>query len=159
MAWGGFSGFEEFISQQGGIVTRAELLDAGWTADELRIATGWFRRPTRLRHGWYCSTDVPDAVRRAWACGGPLACWSALEWYADHGSDRARAAIGRRARAGSASPSTIHISIEPDGHARQVELDSSPLIVRHRLITADYPGARWAAPLDVALRQTRYCTG
>lgn len=159
LAWGGFSGFEEFIRQQGGIVTRAELLDAGWTPDELRIATGSFRRPTRLRHGWYCSTDVPDAVRRAWACGGPLACWSALEWYADHGGEVARTAIGARPSAGFDSPSVIHISVEPHGHARKIELEPAPAIVRHRLVTADGARARWAVPLDVALQQTRYCSG
>ncbi|WAB82056.1 hypothetical protein OVN18_03340 [Microcella daejeonensis] len=159
LAWGGFGGFEEFIRQQGGIVTRAELLDAGWTPDELRIATGSFRRPTRLRHGWYCSTDVPDIVRRAWACGGPLACWSALGWYADHGSETARTAIGDRSPTSHNSASTIHISVESRGHARRVELDPPPLIVRHSLTTADSPRARWAVPVDVALRQTRYCTG
>ncbi len=159
IAWGGFGGFDEFIRQEGGIVTRAELLDAGWTPDELWIATGSLRRPTRLRHGWYCSSDVPDAVRRAWACGGPLACWSALEWYADHGSVRARAALGARSLASDASPSTIHITVEPHGHARTVELDPAPPIIRHSLSTADSPRARWAAPLDVAVGQTRYCTG
>lgn len=159
LAWGGFNGFEEFIRQQGGIVTRAELLDAGWTADELRIATGSFRRPTRLRHGWYCSTDVPDAVRRAWACGGPLACWSALEWYADHGSGRARAAIEARPRGHPDVLSMIHIAVEPSGHARKVELDPPPLVVRHGLVSADSLRARWAVPLKAALQQTRYCTG
>ncbi len=77
----GYGGFEEFISSRGGIVTRKELLAAGWTPDGLRIAYGNYQRPTRLRRGWYCSREVPPEIRDAWAHGGPLACISALRWY------------------------------------------------------------------------------
>ena len=70
----GFGGFEQFISGQGGIVTRGELLDAGWSADELRLVRDMPSQPTRLRRGWYSSREVDETVRNAWAHGGALAC-------------------------------------------------------------------------------------
>ncbi|WAB84227.1 hypothetical protein OVN20_01235 [Microcella daejeonensis] len=168
LAWGGFGGFEEFIRGQGGIVSRAELLDAGWTADELRIARGCYGRPTRLRRGWYCSSDVPAVVRRSWAHGGPLACWSALEWHASAGHDVARGLLERRSRHSryssaasrdlSGGPDPLHICLPPHAQARRCEaVDPSP-IVRHWHPVAEVRSARWAVPIDVAIGQALRCS-
>jgi hypothetical protein len=73
----GYSGFDRFISARGGIVTRRELLDAGWTPDEVYFGRE-YGNLRRIRHGWYAASDLPPLVRLGWAAGGPLACVSAL---------------------------------------------------------------------------------
>lgn len=149
----GFTGFEEFIRSQGGIVSRRELLAAGWTADELRIARGCYRRPLRLRRGWYHSSDVPDIVRRAWAHGGPLACVSALRWYASIGTVDGEASQG----AYSAIGDTLHVCLPRHAKRRRVEAHPvSPLVI-HCHDAANDRRSRWAVPLAVALEQARWC--
>ena len=139
----GYGGFEEFIRARGGIVSRAELLAAGWTADELRIAYGLYGQPTRLRRGWYCSSDVPDEVREAWVHGGPLACVSALRWH------------------GLLPPGdpdeAMHVCLPSHGKTRQVRSSSTRPVVRHWHDAAVAPGNRWAVPLSIALEQARHC--
>ncbi len=139
----GFHGFEEFIRSHGGIVTRRELLGAGWTPDELRIAQGNFRRPTRLRRGWYCSSDVPSEVREAWAHGGPLACISALRWYGviDPGPPQ----------------STLHVCLPRHAKQRRVEAYDPRDVVRHWHGSAHRIESRWAVSLEVAHEQARWC--
>jgi hypothetical protein len=73
----GYRGFDCFISARGGIVTRRELLDAGWLPDEIFFGHD-YGNLTRIRHGWYVSSDLFPLVRLGWAVGGPLACVSAL---------------------------------------------------------------------------------
>ena len=142
MRW--YSGFEEYISAQGGIVSRRELLDAGWTPDELRIAYGNYRRPTRLRRGWYCSADVPAEVREAWRLGGALACVSALRWY------------GVLPSIGDAA--AVHICLPRHTHRRRVEAHTHGGVVRHWHALADTRDFRWAVPIAVALEQARHCS-
>jgi hypothetical protein len=139
----GYKGFEEFISSRGGIVTRKELLAAGWTPDDLRIAYGNYLRPTRIRRGWYCSREVPLEVRGAWAHGGPLACISALQWYGIVPTD--------------VSDSAIHICVPRHTKRRNVESHSPRPVVVH---WHDLPAGgrnRWAVPPEVALEQARWC--
>lgn len=141
MRW--YSGFEEYISAQGGIVSRRELLDAGWTPDELRIAYGTYGRLTRLRRGWYCSAEVPAKVREAWRHGGPLACVSALQWYGvlPPGGDDV----------------TVHICLPRHAHRRRVETHAPRGVVRHWHELAAAREFRWAVPLEVASEQARHC--
>ncbi|RZT60787.1 hypothetical protein EV140_1308 [Microcella alkaliphila] len=147
---GGFDGFDAFIRHRGGIVRRSDLLQAGWTDDELRIAYGYWGRPERLRHGWYCVPELPDDVRRAWKAGGPLACISAIRWYAgepigepihiamhDHRHPRQR-----RPQAGTTTPVP---STEPE----------APIIHWHN--ADDAAENSWAVPLELAHRQAATC--
>lgn len=139
----GFHGFEEFISSRGGIVTRKELLAAGWTPDELRIAYGNYRRPTRLRRGWYCSSEVPPEVRAAWEHGGPLACVSALRWYGLLPDDP--------------GDTTLHVCLPRHAQRRAVEAYVPRTVVVHWLDAPDAGGNRWAVSPEVALEQARWC--
>jgi hypothetical protein len=140
----GFGGFEEFIRSRGGIVSRDELLDAGWTADELRIAYSFYRRPQRLRRGWYCSSDVPPEVRTAWAHGGPLACLSALRW---HGI------LTHAAQGGD----TLHVCVPRHAKRRRIEAHPARPTIVHWHDSALLREYRWAVPLDVAIQQARRC--
>lgn len=139
----GYGGFDEFISEQGGIVSRRELLLAGWTPDELRIAQGLYGRPTRLRRGWYCSAEVPADVRDAWSHGGPLACVSALRWYGVipyDNDDRA-----------------IHLHLPRHAHRRRVEARTPRPVVAHWHDLAHTKQSRWAVPVEIAVEQARHC--
>ena len=146
----GYGGFEEFIRSRGGIVARYELLAAGWTADELRIAYGNYDRPTRLRRGWYCSSDVPEVVRHAWKHGGPLACVSALKW---HG-----VLPGTEGISEPAHNSALHICLPRHTHCRRVEINAPLRVIRHWHDACLREGNRWAVPIEVALEQQRWCT-
>ncbi len=141
MRW--YSGFDEFISAHGGIVSRRELLDAGWTADTLRMAYGIYRRPTRLRRGWYCSPEVPADVREAWSHGGPLACVSALRWYGVIPSVD--------------DDTALHVCLPRHTHRRRIEARSPRTVVLHWHDLAGAPEFRWAVPLEVAIEQARHC--
>lgn len=139
----GFGGFEEFIRGAGGIISRRELLAAGWTADELRIAYGVYGRPTRLRRGWYCSSEVPLDVREAWAHGGPLACVSALRWYSGMPVQPADAAL--------------HVCLPRHAQSRRVESTTPRAVVRHWRDAGDHHANRWAVPLEIAREQALRC--
>ena len=139
----GFGGFEEFIRERGGIVSRRELLSAGWTADELRIAQGNHGRPMRLRRGWYCSSDVPAVVREAWQHGGPLACVSALRWYGVAPSAQ--------------GDDEVHICMPRHAKRRAVVSRVPKTVVRHWYGTDAQQSSRWAVPLEVAMAQARRC--
>ena len=147
---GGFDGFDAFIRHRGGIVRRSDLLQAGWTDDELRIAYGYWGRPERLRHGWYCVPELPDDVRRAWKAGGPLACISAIRWYA-----------------GEPIGEPIHIAMHDHRHPRQRRPQAgtttpvtwakpeAPIIHWHN---ADHAAENaWAVPPELAHRQAATC--
>jgi len=158
----GYGGFEEFIRSQGGIVARHELLAAGWTADELRIAYGNYGRPTRLRRGWYCSSEVPAVVRHAWKHGGPLACVSALQWHGVlPGAGEltgGRETAGAGESGGPGDSSTLHICLPRHTHRRRVEVAAPLHVVRHWHDSSLRLGNRWAVPIEVALEQQRWCT-
>lgn len=135
----GFKTFDAHISHCGGILSRAELLAAGWTADEVRIGVQ-YRWLHRLCRGWYGSSDLPRAVRDAWAHGGPLACVSALEFLglidsldAADAPHVCRPSRGHRLR--RASSATIHWSD-----------------------TAFTSGDRWCVSRDAALGQAATCS-
>lgn len=101
----GFSGFDEFISSRGGIASRRELLEAGWTPDELWFGR-WYGNLDRVRHGWYGSRDLPPLARAAWSVGGPLACVSALVHHGAIAPDDPRV-----------DPATIHVTLRT--HAKR----------------------------------------
>lgn len=137
----GFTGFDAFIRYRGGIVRRADLLRAGWSADELRIAYGMWGRPERLRRGWYCVPELPEDIRRAWAAGGPLACICAVRWYA-----------------GEPVGETLHIAMHDHRHLRHKARQHSgrtPIVHWHH--PEDAPDNAWAVPLELALRQVDAC--
>lgn len=138
--------FETFLTSRGGIASRRELLEAGWTADDLRLARGMYGRPERLRHGWYCSRELPPIIRRAWAHGGPLACVSALEWYG---------AITREREPGGLE--ALHVCVPRHTRGRTVEAREPLPVVVHWHGAAQDPLSRWAVPLDVARSQARFC--
>jgi len=159
------------MAGQGGIVTRAELLLAGWSADELRIAHGMGIGPTRLRRGWYGAHDIDPVVRQAWEHGGALACWSALEWHAARGAGAARAALhalnalnalnalGQAPVAHhSDEPSrTLHICLPPHAHVRRIEAEHPLPLMRHWHPTATRRASRRSVPVEVAIEQARWC--
>lgn len=143
---GGFLGFDEYIRNQGGIVSRRELLAAGWTADELRIAYG-LGTLRRLRRGWYRSSDVPDEVVRAWRHGGPLACISALRWYGVTTPEHPGTDDG-----------VLHICLPPHAHRRAVHQLAAPSpVIVHWHDSGERPRAQWAVPPQVAFTQARHC--
>lgn len=144
--WGGFGGFEEFISERSGIVSRSELLHAGWTPDELRIAFG-LGNLRRLRRGWYRSSDVPPEVVRAWQHGGPLACVSALRWYGVTPLEVSEVDDG-----------VLHICLPRHTHRRRIECPDPGPVVVHWDDAGESPRALWAVPPDVAFAQARHCT-
>ena len=139
----GFDGFDAFIRHRGGIVRRSELLAAGWTPDELRIAFGLWGRPERVRRGWYCVPELPDEIRRAWAAGGPLACISAVRWHQ-----------------GEPLGELLHIAMHDHRHTRRREREARRAsVVVHWHDPADAPDNAWALPLGVALHQASRCAG
>jgi hypothetical protein len=143
----GFSGFDAWISGQGGVVSRRELLEAGWTADELRFGIE-YGRLVRLRRGWYSSHDLPAPVRSSWALGGPLACVSAL---VHHG-----AIPGDDPRVDSA---TVHVSLP--AHAKRPRTIGPAgvalSVVHHWWGIQRGPGDRHAVPVETALLQLDRC--
>lgn len=139
---GGFDGFNEFMRARGGIVRRSDFLVAGWTADELRIAYGFYGRPERLRRGWYCVPELPDDVRRAWKAGGPLACVSAIQWHT-----------------GASVAGPLHISMRRQTHRRRDERHSRSErqpVIHWDDLPPDSDNA-WAVPLNLAREQARHC--
>lgn len=139
-------GFDEFIDSRGGIVSRRELLAAGWTADDLRLSYGYWRRPQRLRRGWYCSENVPELVKEAWRHGGPLACVSALAWHD-------AAALGTVPILNR----PLHVCLPRHAHQRRNEAHESTSAILHWHAAAQDPLARWAVPREVARAQARFC--
>lgn len=135
----GFHSFDEYISEHGGVLSRSELLDAGWSADEVRLGVQ-YGRLHRLCRGWYGARDLPAAVRGAWAHGGPLACVSALRFHGlidadvgpDHHQHVCRPARAHRLR--HAEPAIIHWSDE-----------------------AYRSGTRWSVAIETALHQAARC--
>jgi len=134
-----FRTFDGYISHAGGIVSRSELLTAGWTADEIRLGVQ-YRRLHRLCRGWYGSSDLPAAVRAAWTHGGPLACVSALEFHGvidpldpPERPHVCRPTRGHRLR--HAGPATIHWSDD-----------------------ALASGTRWCVSVESALDQATRCS-
>lgn len=147
--------FDSYISDHGGILSRAELLAAGWSADDVRLGVhyGMLRR---LCRGWYGSTDLPAMVRAAWHHGGPLACISALEFLGviDPGT----------VEPPSASPlddapprrtSTTPLHICRPSRAHRLRYASEATI--HWSDDAVASGSRWCVAKDVALDQARRC--
>lgn len=143
----GFSGFDAFISAHGGIVSRRELLDAGWTPDEL-----WFGRYygqlDRVRRGWYGSDDLPPLVRAAWSAGGPLACLSALVHHGAIAADDPRVDLG-----------TIHVALP--AHAKRpttIGRFAAPLMpVYHWSDAAIASSDRHAVSMEAARAQLARC--
>lgn len=135
----GFHSFDEYIVEQGGVMSRSELLDAGWSADDVRLGVQ-YGTLHRLCRGWYGARDLPAAVRDAWAHGGPLACVSALHFLdiIDTDSvDHEQLHVCRPSRAHRlryATPATIHWSDE-----------------------AYRSGTRWSVAPEIALQQAARC--
>ncbi|MFN4001698.1 hypothetical protein [Microcella sp.] len=135
----GFHSFDEYISHQGGVMSRSELLDAGWSADEVRLGVR-YGTLHRLCRGWYGARDLPAAVTSAWAHGGPLACVSALHFLDIIDANAAaleQPHVCRPARAHRlryATMATIHWSDE-----------------------AYRSGTRWSVAPETALQQAARC--
>ncbi len=134
----GFHTFDDYISRHGGVLSRAELLRAGWSADEVRLGVQ-YGRLQRLCRGWYGARNLPAAVKNAWAHGGPLACVSALRFLdvIDDDAIDDHPHVCRPARAHRlryAGPATIHWSDE-----------------------AYRSGTRWCVNLETALQQAARC--
>jgi len=130
--------FDEFISASGGIVSRAELLAAGWSADAVRFGVQ-LGSLHRLCRGWYGSSDLPAEVRSAWSHGGPLACVSALAFHGvidqlprQQAPHVCRGSRSHRLR--HTNPATIHWSDE-----------------------AYSSGTRWSVSIESALAQAARC--
>lgn len=140
---------DDYVTACGGIVSFAELRSLGYDEDLMRVLLGR-RRLVRLRHGWYGKPGLPEAVRRGWAAGGPLACISALAHHGlVHADDRrhdprvVHIAVRRHGRA----PATIgreavglgivrhYVDTVPDRRAVSAE------IARHQLSRCRLPGA------------------
>jgi hypothetical protein len=133
-----FFTFEDCIAHHGGIMSRAELLSAGWTAHEVRIGVqyGWLHR---LCRGWYGSLDLPAPVRASWAHGGPLACVSALEY------------LGAIRPDGTETPP--HVCRPSRGH----RLRYSGAAIVHWSDADANSGDRWCVSREAALRQAARC--
>jgi hypothetical protein len=133
-----FRTFDEHISAYGGVVSRAELLLAGWSGDSIRFGVqhGALRR---LCRGWYGSSDLPPEVRAAWAHGGPLACVSALEFLKVIDAD------------GFAS--TPHVSRPSRGH--RLRYTGNATI--HWSDSAYGSGSRWCVSVETAFDQAARC--
>lgn len=148
--------FDSYISDHGGVMSRAELLAAGWSADDVRLGVhyGMLRR---LCRGWYGSSDLPAMVRAAWRHGGPLACVSALEFLGaidpiaidpPGASPRDSAPLGRTAA------TALHICRPARAH----RLRYTGEVTIHWSDDAVASGTRWCVSREVALDQARRCT-
>lgn len=145
----GFIGFDAVINARGGVASRRELLDAGWTADELRIGF-WYGRLDRVRRGWYGSADLPPLARAAWSGGGPLACLSALVHHGVIPADDPRI-----------DPSVIHVAL-PAHAKRPTTLGRGAaglIVVYHRGDDPTGGATRLAVSVSTARTQLARCRG
>jgi very-short-patch-repair endonuclease len=90
---------ERMLAANGGIVSAAQLRNAGWSQPQIRkLPQGW--QP--VRRGWYASPSVDPHVLRAVSAGGVLSCVSALRqrrvWVPDSGLHVRYSARARRSR-------------------------------------------------------------
>lgn len=137
----GFSGFDPVIRRLGGIASRRELREAGWSETDLWFA--WqYGNLDRIRIGWYAASDLPADARAAWAAGGPLACVSAM---VHHGMLEASALPDEQ---------PLHIALPAGG--RRPRGAPSDLVV-HWSDRDRHSGTRQAVAPAVALRQARRC--
>ena len=74
----------------GGIVSTRELRAVGVDPTMLELYRDYGSLQA-VRQGWHCHPDVPPVNRLAWRFGGPLACVSALDFYAGNGVSLAAA--------------------------------------------------------------------
>lgn len=138
----GFSGFDPVIRRLGGIASRSELRQAGWSETDLWFA--WrYGNLDRIRIGWYAVSDLPASARAAWAAGGPLACVSALAHY------------GLFLPQEEADQFALHIALAADGHVARRAPDD---LVVHWSTADRYSGTRQAVSRATALRQARGCS-
>lgn len=145
----GFSGFDPVIRRFGGIASRRELLDAGWSETDLWFALS-YGNLSRIRRGWFAASDLSDDARRAWRAGGPLACVSALLHYGLLDAAPSDDALG------------LHICLPSDGHLPasdgSLPTNEQPSLVVHWSTTDRHSGTRRAVAPAVALRQARACS-
>lgn len=145
----GFSGFDPVIRRFGGIASRRELLDAGWSETDLWFALS-YGNLSRIRRGWFAASDLSDDARRAWRAGGPLACVSALLHHGLLDAAPSDDALG------------LHICLPSDGHLPasdgSLPTDEQPSLVVHWSTTDRRSGTRRAVAPAVALRQARACS-
>lgn len=137
----GFSGFDRVIQRLGGIASRRELLDAGWTETEFWFGL-YYGNLDRIRIGWYASSDLPADARAAWRAGGPLACVSALIHY------------GMLDASDVTDNQPLHICVAADAH---LPASATADVVVHWSTADRYSGSRRAVSPAVALRQARAC--
>ncbi|MBX3077694.1 MAG: DUF559 domain-containing protein [Cryobacterium sp.] len=130
----------ETIAALGGLAATHELLAAGFGKKSLAFAVN-YGHVVRVRQGWYCTTDVDHALRRAVRVGGRLGCisgatqhgmWSPpdehLHVSLDHNECRLRTPDDMRRRLGrNASGVTTHWNSKPRSGSRLV-LDPLPCL-------------------------------
>lgn len=161
----GYDGFDTFMRARGGIVTRAELLDAGWLPDEIYFGTRYGALRS-IRHGWYVASDLDPLVRLGWAAGGPLACVSALVHHGvlDAGDSRAARrsihialpAHGNRLRSMPEliDGTTVVVHWGDEGRRRRLP----PITRRAERDPRSATTVRHAVSIELALRQLARCT-
>jgi very-short-patch-repair endonuclease len=66
---------QEHVLANGGLAATYELYGRGWTRHDLRAAVN-AGVLVRVRQGWYCLPETPDAMQRAARVGGHLTCRS-----------------------------------------------------------------------------------
>lgn len=76
------------LHRHGGIVSTSELRSVHVDQTHLELLRDYGSLQA-VRQGWHCEPALPDVVRLSWRFGGPLACVSALAYYAylDSGRD------------------------------------------------------------------------
>lgn len=137
------------IRRFGGIASRRELIDAGWSETDLWFALS-YGNLSRIRRGWFAASDLSDDVREGWRAGGPLACVSALLHYGMLDASPADDELG------------LHIALAGNGHVPAVDesWDETPprLLVVHWSTVDRFSGSRRAVAPAVALRQAHACS-
>ncbi|GAA1927765.1 hypothetical protein GCM10009775_19810 [Microbacterium aoyamense] len=100
----------EWITLKGGIVHRAEALDAGWRARGLRAAVGAGAIQV-IRRDWLATADAPLDLRAAAAAGGRIGCVTLARergwWMPEGADDRRHLSVKPHARNPGESPEHV----------------------------------------------------
>ncbi len=167
------------LARTGGIVSTRELRAVGVDPTMLELYRDYGSLQA-VRQGWHCHPDVSSLNRLAWRFGGPLACVSALEFYAgsgDRDGDRAGAGAGAGAGADAGDNSSppesetaltaLHVCVPgnrpvvPSPHLLVerwgIALPPQPIV--HWSTRDATSGNRLAVSRAVALRQADRCRG